>query len=166
MNRWISTRPAPPPQRWQSREEILKAHLDSLPLDELRRVRPDNYWLHFGYEAWKRRQSGKANFNPNQPRVPAGSPDGGQWTDAGGRHSNSPSRSDSMDFSAARRRGPRDRLPPLPHMFGPGEGGVPSYRPGQVTIVNNAQTGFSTIDETTEKLRNALEKVVNSRGEG
>jgi hypothetical protein len=26
----------------------------------------------------------KANFNPNQPRVPAGNPDGGQWTGEGG----------------------------------------------------------------------------------
>ncbi|MBL8583374.1 MAG: hypothetical protein JNL61_14260 [Rhizobiaceae bacterium] len=26
----------------------------------------------------------KANFNPNQPRVPAGEPDGGQWTLVGG----------------------------------------------------------------------------------
>jgi hypothetical protein len=26
----------------------------------------------------------KANFNPNQPRVPSGNPDGGEWTDAGG----------------------------------------------------------------------------------
>jgi hypothetical protein len=26
----------------------------------------------------------KYNFNPAQPRVPAGSPDGGRWTDAGG----------------------------------------------------------------------------------
>jgi hypothetical protein len=26
----------------------------------------------------------KANFNPNQPRVPAGNPDGGQWTGVGG----------------------------------------------------------------------------------
>lgn len=26
----------------------------------------------------------RANFNPAQPRVPAGNPDGGQWTDAGG----------------------------------------------------------------------------------
>lgn len=26
----------------------------------------------------------KANFNPNQPRVPAGNPDGGQWTSDGG----------------------------------------------------------------------------------
>lgn len=24
---------------------------------------------------------GKANFNPNQPRIPAGQPDGGQWTE-------------------------------------------------------------------------------------
>jgi len=23
-------------------------------------------------------------FDPNQPRVPAGNPDGGQWTDGGG----------------------------------------------------------------------------------
>lgn len=30
----------------------------------------------------------KANFNPNQPRVPAGNPDGGQWTGGGtGRQS-------------------------------------------------------------------------------
>jgi len=26
----------------------------------------------------------KAGFNPNQPRVPAGNPDGGQWTGSGG----------------------------------------------------------------------------------
>ncbi|MFC5067652.1 hypothetical protein [Flaviflagellibacter deserti] len=28
---------------------------------------------------------GKANFDPNQPRVPRGNADGGQWTDTGGR---------------------------------------------------------------------------------
>lgn len=27
---------------------------------------------------------GKANFDPNQPRVPRGNPDGGQWTGEGG----------------------------------------------------------------------------------
>jgi hypothetical protein len=26
----------------------------------------------------------KANFDPNQPRVPRGNPDGGQWSSAGG----------------------------------------------------------------------------------
>jgi len=38
----------------------------------------------------------KANFNPDQPRVPAGNPDGGQWTDGGGG-------SASSDFSGASR---------------------------------------------------------------
>jgi hypothetical protein len=31
----------------------------------------------------------KAGFNPNQPRVPAGNPDGGQWTGSGGRSGSS-----------------------------------------------------------------------------
>jgi hypothetical protein len=26
----------------------------------------------------------RSHFNPNQPRVPAGNPDGGQWTSSGG----------------------------------------------------------------------------------
>ena len=26
----------------------------------------------------------KYGFNPNEPRVPRGNPDGGQWTDGGG----------------------------------------------------------------------------------
>jgi MafB19-like deaminase len=38
-------------------------------------------------------------YDPNQPRVPAGNPDGGQWTDAGGS-------GDVDEFSAARRRRP------------------------------------------------------------
>jgi Bacterial CdiA-CT RNAse A domain len=32
----------------------------------------------------------KANFNPAQPRVPAGNPDGGQWTSGGGVGRNDP----------------------------------------------------------------------------
>jgi hypothetical protein len=35
----------------------------------------------------------KAGFNPNQPRVPAGNPDGGQWTGSGGSGSSSSSAS-------------------------------------------------------------------------
>jgi hypothetical protein len=30
------------------------------------------------------RRAVKASFDPNQPRVPAGNPDGGEWTDGGG----------------------------------------------------------------------------------
>ena len=81
MIRWISSKPSPPPQRWQSREEIVKAHLDGLAPDELRRVRPDYYWFRFGQAAAIR---ASRKYDPNQPRVPAGNPDGGQWTSEGG----------------------------------------------------------------------------------
>ena len=84
MIRWTPTRRAPPLRRWQSREEIVKGRLDSLSPDELRRVRPDYYWLRFGYEAWKHNHERKANFDPNQPRVPANNPGGGRWTRPGG----------------------------------------------------------------------------------
>jgi hypothetical protein len=73
----------------------LKAHLDSLSPDELRQVRPDYYWLRFGQAAWLRKLARKANFDPNQPRVPVGNPDGGQWTSEGS--------SQATDFSAVRR---------------------------------------------------------------
>ena len=171
MLRWMPKTQNPASRRWQSRAEILKSHLDSLSAAELLRVRPDYYALTHGWDFVNRRF--KANFNPNQSRVPAGTPDGGQWTgEGGGGLSDSRTISDAVDndwmpgaLYAAGPRGPRDRLPPLHHIPGAGEGVTP-YRAGQVTIANNAQTGFSTIDETTEKLRTVLEKTVNARGEG
>jgi hypothetical protein len=45
---------------------------------ELASLRLELALLRLG-ERWR-----KANFNPNQPRVPAGNPDGGQWTSEGG----------------------------------------------------------------------------------
>jgi hypothetical protein len=173
MIRWDRDPNTFPPQRWQPRAQILRAHLDSLSPDELRRVRPDYYWLRYGQKAWIDSAARKANFNPNQPRVPAGNPDGGQWTSEGGGINDPRAISDATPDNdwkpgaqyAAGPRGPRDRLPPLPHISGVGEG-ARTYRPGQVTIVNNAQTGFSAVDETTEQLRKTLEKVVNARGEG
>lgn len=65
-------------ERWRSREEILKEHLDSLSPDEFRRVRPSHYWLRYGLPAWQRKHARK--YAPNQPRVPAGNSDGGRWT--------------------------------------------------------------------------------------
>jgi hypothetical protein len=170
----------------------LKAHLDSLSPLELLRVRPDYYALTWGWDFANHRYAQgrlaryialaeKANFNANQPRLPAGNPDGGQWVGEGsgspadaGRTPTPQTMTDETEFPirpgqqyAAGPRGPKDRLPlPHPPMPGVGEGISSTYRPGQVTIVNNAQTGMSTVDETTEKLRTILEKVVNSRGEG
>jgi hypothetical protein len=188
MIRWTPTTPPLAPRRWQSRAEILKAHLESLSPLELLRVRPDLYALTWGWDFENKRYASgrlalyeemerRAGFNLNQPRVPAGNPDGGQWTSEGGSGGLNDSRviSDAMPNNdwipgaqyAQGPRGPRDRLPPL-HLPNPkvGDGVGSTYRAGQVTIVNNAQTGISTVDETTEKLRTILEKVVNSRGEG
>jgi hypothetical protein len=116
-------------------------------------------------------------YSQNQPRVPAGSREGGQWTSDGGGGGINDSRviSDAVpdnDWTpgaqyAAGPRGPKDGLPihiPVPDTSE--RVGSTTYRAGQVTIVNNAQTGISTVDETTEKLKTILEKVVNARPEG
>jgi hypothetical protein len=70
----------------------------------------------------------KANFNPDQPRVPAGNPDGGQWTDDG-----SITVSGSIDLSAAKIRGhhfvPRSLYRELP------------LRPETRKVFENAVTG-------------------------
>jgi hypothetical protein len=60
------------------------------------------------------------------------------------------------------RRGPVDRLPSLPlHVPLGAPTGTEATR-AKITISDNAQTGLSTIDETTEKLRKKLEDVVNN----
>jgi hypothetical protein len=58
----------------------------------------------------------KAGFNPNQPRVPKGNPDGGQWTDAGGGGSGGPdgdgrSRDGSKIPTNRNPKNPEDRPP-------------------------------------------------------
>lgn len=47
----------------------------------------------------------KANFDPNQPRVPAGNPDGGQWTDAGGSGGRTSDQRVAQASRSGRRRG-------------------------------------------------------------
>jgi hypothetical protein len=102
MIRWTPKTPATTPQRWQSREEILKAHLDSLTPSELfsGATRPHRYALRFGSASYARK------YDANQPRVPAGNPDVGQWSSDGELSSEQSAESaDSpTDFSAARRR--------------------------------------------------------------
>lgn len=57
---------------------ILQEHLDSLSPDELREPGPAYYWVKYGFPARQRECARK--YDPEQPRVPAGNPDGGQWT--------------------------------------------------------------------------------------
>jgi hypothetical protein len=53
------------------------------------------------FEQWRR----KAGFNPDQPRVPAGNPGGGQWTSEGGESSSLAPVDNELptEFSASRR---------------------------------------------------------------
>lgn len=100
MKRWIPQIPAPPPQRWQSRQEILNKYLDSLSPDDLLRTRPYHWALRYGPGGYARK------YDPNQPRVPAGNSDGGQWTGgASGGNSERTISNPLESFAAARRRG-------------------------------------------------------------
>src|SRR5947207_8402313 len=81
MNRSTPRTSVPVVKRWQSREEIRKEYLDSLSPDELREIEPSYYWLRYGLPAWQRECARK--YDSDQPRVPAGNCDGGQWTRRG-----------------------------------------------------------------------------------
>jgi hypothetical protein len=81
---------------------------------------------------------GKANFNPNQPRVPKGSPDGGRWTsedwDNAGGWAGAGGEEDLTDFSGTQRRPPgigHNEGPPLDE---PPE--VPPQRPSTAQETN------------------------------
>ena len=99
-------------------------------------------------------------YSPDQPRSPKGNSDGGQWVRDAGRDGGLVSK------PAAMRRGPSDKRPPLPFHVPLGNPASPETPRPRITIVNNAQTGISTIDEATEKLRTTLEDVVNRLPEG
>ena len=90
-----------PIRKWQSRPEILKAHLDSLSPSELLKVRPDQYAIRFG----SHNRSSSHKYDPDQPRVAAGNPSGGQWTDGSDVESSSEEMLGMETFGAARRSG-------------------------------------------------------------
>jgi len=68
-------------QQLQFRARLINAHLDRFSLDELLRGGRIGELPHLG--VGNPRGGG---YDPNQPRVPAGRPDGGQWTSVGGVH--------------------------------------------------------------------------------
>jgi hypothetical protein len=81
-------------------------------------------------------------FDPDQPRVPAGSPEGGQWTSEGG-----------AGEAIADATVDTNRL-----------GRELAQLGTQISIDASALTGISRIDETTKSLANTLAKVVDGIG--
>ncbi|MGE0750270.1 MAG: hypothetical protein AB7K64_06730 [Variibacter sp.] len=71
---------------------------------ELAQIKSDFAALRFEIALAKRAKAEcKENFNPDQPRIPAGNPDGGQWTYGDGAASDAT----PTDISGARRLGSR-----------------------------------------------------------
>lgn len=97
----------------------------------------------------------KAGFNPDQPRVPAGNPDGGQWTSGGGI----PARVRLADASPVASPGPV-MSDATPDPIRPGA--QYAAGPTQITIHPSALTGISTIDGTTKKLVSTLATVMDA----
>jgi len=99
-----------------------------------------------------------AKFDPNQPRVPAGNPDGGQWTDAGG-----------SDFGS----GSTDGDPSSYHIVQLRESGSNLIRVGTTLVPGMSvdrfdKTGDPVVDKMTEILLNraGLAHVVAGQGAG
>ncbi|MBX9777866.1 MAG: hypothetical protein K2Y71_26095 [Xanthobacteraceae bacterium] len=66
------------PEQWRIRGEAIQAELDGLSVDELLRGERNSRSSHLAVSGLRR-----SGYDPNQPRVPEGHPDGGQWTNNG-----------------------------------------------------------------------------------
>jgi hypothetical protein len=64
------------PEQWKARGDAIRARLEGLSIDELMRGSHGAGAPHRGAHGQRR-----GGYDPNQPRVPAGHSDGGQWTD-------------------------------------------------------------------------------------
>jgi hypothetical protein len=78
-------------REWQLRAQVLQKQLDGLSIEELLRGTPVEDAPQIG-------DSDGRSYDPSQPRVPAGHPDGGQWTSKGG-HNAGPTRVPYADHS-------------------------------------------------------------------
>src|SRR5262249_21194402 len=92
----------------------------------------------------------QSKYSPDQPRVPAGNPDGGQWTtDDGAISAAASGMNSSTVLIDAGNASEDDSSDPLqPHV---------QFVASRVTIdYAQALTGISTIDDTTKKLTETL----------
>ena len=64
------------PEQWKTRGEAIQARLQGLLINELMRGTHGAETLRGATQGLRR-----GGYDPNQPRVPAGHSDGGQWTD-------------------------------------------------------------------------------------
>jgi len=131
---------------------------------ELRQLQSEHRALRAEWDHFRQSLEEKANFNPNQPRVPAGNPDGGQWTSEGGTtYIAVPSQSRPVRLAdASNVIGSPVLSDATPDPIVPGS----VYAQTQINIDPSALTGISRIDEMTRTLTRTLATVVDTLPEG
>ena len=96
-------------------------------------------------------------YSPNQPRVPAGSREGGRWTDNGGVSISV----DSGGFSRVRLADAGSIAAPTVMSDATPDPIIPGarYAQTQIDMKPSAWTGISSIDDNTKRLANTLARV-------
>jgi len=97
----------------------------------------------------------RSHFDPNQPRVAAGHPDGGQWTSEG-KYAGRTATADSTNSSISS----RSDLSWNDLITGPT--GPEVHHTATRVDIGDALTGISTIDETTVALTNILARAADT----
>jgi hypothetical protein len=142
----LRTSTALTPEQWRVRGQAIQAELQGLSIDELLRGGRNIGLSNSGASGLRRH-----GYDPNQPRVPAGHPDGGQWT-ANGR--GAPERGGleaHVDLSEDQDE-PFDFVRPQARFVS-----------SRVTIdYSRALTGISSIDQTTRALSEILARTMQT----
>jgi hypothetical protein len=102
-------------------------------------------------------------YSPDQPRVPAGSTEGGQWTSGGAE---SPSRTREESSKPIRLADASDVLSSRVMSDASPDPIRPGAQYAQVAVERVDRTGNPQIDQTTDKLMQALARAHDSVGEG
>jgi hypothetical protein len=100
---------------------------------------------------------GEFKFNPDQPRVPAGNPDGGQWTSETSNYvaTISATPSSAVRFAQLQAGVVLSDANPDPIILG-------AQYAAQISINESALTGISNIDDATKDLAKTLSKTLDA----
>jgi hypothetical protein len=159
MPRWSQTHTSHP-------RELEASVSDDVSQERMKRLLSDSeaalrHALAFRHmDSLRRLALHRPHYNPNQPRVPAGKPDGGQWTNSGA--------------DAGRAAAADGHIPPISSQPESvmSDGRADTIKAGarfasrtHITIDPEVLTGISTIDDATMALTDTLARVMDAVGQ-
>lgn len=132
-------------------KEMVAVHRREKVLDQLK---DELAWLRFETTLIRRFYVDR-KFTPDQPRVPAGSREGGRWTAVGSNGASRPGDRPERASDASSGLGSPTLSDTAPDSIIAGA----QYAQTQFNIDPSALTGISTIDDTTKQLANTLARI-------